>query len=224
MPATGKRVNVIRKLLKITGLGFFLCILSLASLVVISPFYVYAVFNQELPVARVEFQQLGEFEYLARLSTGDFCESEEYTIQGDQFQLDAGFAKWKGPAVLLGFKPRYRLDRLSGRYRDIRRQNSMPGGAHDLAPDLLFDFFTDINRDATDSWLVDTTFGSSVYQDIEPLQSYTIFATEDGLILRTRPILQYEEESGELIIDITQGCAGADNKGFENLLMRINSL
>lgn len=215
---------MIRKLIKITGLGIFLFVLSLAGLLVISPFYVYAVFNQEFPVARIEFQQLGEFEYIARLSTGDFCETGEYVIQGDQFQLDAGFAKWKGAAVLLGFKPRYRLDRLSGRHSDIRRQNSMPGEAHDLAPDLLFDFFTDISRDDTDSWLVDTTFGSSVYQDIEPLQSYTIFATEDSLILRTRPILEYEADSGELLIDISQGCANAENKDFKNLLLRLNSL
>jgi hypothetical protein len=215
---------LIRKLLKITGIITVLAILSVGTLIVVSPFYVYEVFNQELPVGRLEFQKIDEFEYLARLSEGSSCEQAQYKIMGDQFQLDAGFAKWKGPAVLLGFKPRFRLDRLSGRYGNILQQNSLPTLAHDLAPDMLFDFFEDNNRAPHNNWLIDITFGSSVYHNIDPLLSYTILATEDGLILRTTPLFEYEENSDLLVIGIDQACESTSNPNLRNILLDINDI
>jgi hypothetical protein len=215
---------VIRKLLKLTGVITVLAILSVGSLIVVSPFYVYEVFNQELPVGRLEFQKIDEFEFLALLSEGASCEQAQYKILGDQFQLDAGFAKWKGPAVLLGFKPRYRLDRLSGRYGDILQQNSLSTLAHDLAPDLLFDFFEDTNRASDNNWLIDITFGSSVYHNIDPLLSYTVLATEDGLILRTTPLFEYEENSDLLVIGIDRACESSSNPKLRKLLLNINDI
>jgi hypothetical protein len=215
---------LIRKLLKFTGVITVLAILSVGSLFVVSPFYVYQVFNQELPVGRLEFQLTDELEYLAMLTEGSSCNQTQYRILGDQFQLDAGFVKWKGPAVLLGFKPRYRLDRLSGRYRETVQQNSMPTLAHDLAPDLLFDFFDDNNSDSENHWLIDTTYGSSVYHDIDPLLTYTILATEDGLILRTTPLFEYESNSDLLVIGISSACANNPHAKFRDILLDMNSI
>lgn len=186
-----------------------LVLLLLASLLLVSPFYVYEVFNQETPIARLEFQVRGETQYLVRLSQGDFCRQEEFLIRGDQFQLDAGFVKWKGLAVILGFEPRYRLDRLSGRYEDVRQQKSQPIEAFDLAPDMLFDFFDEEGNSSDDNWLVDTSFGASVYQRIDPTLRYTVFATEDSLILRTTPVVDRDE--GNLVITIERGCAETDS-------------
>lgn len=214
---------MIRRFLRFTGIGFFLLLLGIGSLLVLSPFYVYEVFNQEFPIARLEFVRLGEDEYIARLSRGDFCTLEEYLVRGDQFQVDAGFVKWKGPAVLLGFKPRYRLDRLSGRYRDTQLQNTSQGLAHDLAPDMLFDFFSENTRDSTDGWLIDTTFGSSVYYAIDPALRYTVYATEDGLILRSVLARDYRRENGNLVIEINQGC-GNSGVTVRDLFIEFNEL
>lgn len=211
-----------RRLFKFTGIGMLLGIIVIGSLLVISPFYVYEVFNQEFPIAKLQFTRIDDFEYQARLSRGDFCNVEQYRIPGDQFQIDAGFVKWKGPAVLLGFKPRYRLDRLSGRYQETRLQNSKPSQAYDLAPDMLFDFFSENTRTSQDGWLIDTSFGSSVYYAIDPIMQYTVYATEDGLILRSMPVQEFRRENGQLIIDITQGC-GETGTNARTLLLELNA-
>jgi hypothetical protein len=214
---------LIRRLIRFTGAGFLLSLLIVGCLLVLTPFYVYEVFNQEFPIARLEFTPMGDYEYMGRLSRGDFCTQEEYRILGDQFQVDAGFVKWKGPAVLLGFKPRYRLDRLTGRYRDTRLQNTRQGMAHDLAPDMLFDFFSENTRESSDGWLIDTSYGSSVYYAIDPSLRYTVYATEDGLILRSVGIQDIRRENGNLVIEINQGCgdAGTDARG---LLLELNEI
>ena len=213
---------MLRRLIRFTGLGLVLAIVIVGSLLVISPFYIYDVFNQEFPIARLEFTHSGDNAWTAWLSRGDFCTREEYPVMGDQFQVDAGFVKWKGPAVLLGFRPRYRLDRLSGRYRDVQAQNTQTGLAHDLAPDMLFDFFDENTRESTDGWLIDTTYGSSVYYAIDPLLRYTVYATEDGLILRTADILNRDGDNG-LVIEINEGCSDA-GEGARSLFLKLNNL
>ena len=218
---TARYFRLLRKIFRLGGFSVILLLLAVLSLLAVSPFYIYSVFNQELPVARIEFVQLEEKEYLATVTTGNSCIENTYPVFGDQFQLDAGFVKWKGAAVLAGFKPRYRLDRLSGRYSNTREQNTLQTISHDLAPDLVFDFFTDFENNSDNSWLVDTSFGSSVYQEINPLFSYTVYATEDSLILRQTPILQYAQDTGNLVIDITRGCADSST-AFRNLLLKVN--
>lgn len=216
---------MIRKLLRLGGFSVIILLLTVLSLLAVSPFYIYSVFNQEHPVARLEFVQLDAMEYLATVTTGSSCIENTYPVFGDQFQLDVGFVKWKGAAVLAGFKPRFRLDRLSGRYSNTQQQNTLQTISHDLAPDLIFDFFADFENNSgnsgDNSWLVDTSFGSSVYQEIDPLLSYTVYATEDSLILRQTPILEYSEDTGNLVIDINQGCADTSTT-FRNLLLKVN--
>jgi len=188
-----------------------------------APFYIYDRFNQETPVARLSFIKTDDFNYIAQLQQGDFCSNRQFMVLGDQFQLDAGFVKWKGLAVLLGFEPRYRLDRLSGRYSNLNAQNSLETISHNLAPDLLFDFFDETAPEGKQGWLIDTRYGSSVYLSIDPSLLYQIFATEDGLIARTEPILNYNRQNGELQIDITQGCSGSPST-LESMSTSLNRL
>ena len=200
---------MIRKTLKYFRRLTLLSIAGVTALLLSTPFYIYDQFNQETPVARLAFKQTGDYNFTALLQQGDFCSSQAFTILGDQFQLDAGFVKWKGLGVILGFKPRYRLDRLSGRYSDITRQNNLDNLAHNLAPDVLFDFFDENTPAGSSGWLMDTRYGSSVYLNIDPSLRYTVYATEDGLITRAESPAEFIRENGQLQIEITQGCAGS---------------
>ncbi len=212
-----------RRLLKYIRRLLLLTVIVVMALLSSAPFYIYDRFNQESPVARLSFVKTADFNYMAQLQQGDFCTSKQYIVLGDQFQLDAGFVKWKGLGVLLGFEPRYRLDRLSGRFSDLNAQNSLVTISHNLAPDVLFDFFDESTPQGKQGWLIDTRYGSSVYLSIDPLLQYIVFATEDGLIARSEPILNYDRENGGLQIDITQGCAGTPS-GLEKLSKALNTL
>ncbi len=200
-----------------------LTVIVVMALLSSAPFYIYDRFNQETPVARLSFVKTGDFNYMAQLQQGDFCGNRQFKVLGDQFQLDAGFVKWKGLAVLLGFEPRYRLDRLSGRYSSLNAQNSLETISHDLAPDVLFDFFDETTPQGNQGWLIDTRYGSSVYLTIDPSLQYQVFATEDGLIARSQPIQDFKRQNGELQIDITQGCGGSPST-VESMSRSLNSL
>jgi hypothetical protein len=214
---------LLKKIFRLIRRLVLLSVVIVLMLLGVSPFYIYDRFNQETPIARLQFQKTGDYAFIAELSHGDFCTSRYYDLLGDQFQLDAGFVKWNGLGVLLGLSPRYRLDRLSGRYSDVRLQNSEDTLAHDLAPDVLFDFFQENNPEGDSGWLMDTSYGSSIYLTIDPTLSYTVFATEDGLITRSAARQDFNRENGQLVIEVNRGC-GANPALLENLSERVNTL
>ncbi len=180
--------------------------LSLVFLLLATPFYTYSQFNAEEAIAEIEFDKLSEQSYLAHLSTGNLCVTHSYPIQGDQWQLDAQFIKWNGPAVMLGFKSQYQLDRLNGRYADIQQQNSTNNSAIDLSPKLLVTLFPSGRADDNEGLLIDTLYGSSVYMSMDETKRYRIYKTEDALIVRSEERAIPASDDGILTISITKAC------------------
>lgn len=212
---------MLRKLFKFLLLVCIPLLVLLLALLSFSSYWLYDRFNAEHPVAQLEFRPFDDDVYIAVLRTGDLCLPEEFPVYGDQWQLDASFLKWKGPAVALGFESVYRLDRLSGRYSDVAEQNTRRKLSHNLQPDIWFDPFESTLLNAG-NWLVDTQYGSSVYHDIDTSKQYIIYKTEDALITRSRD--RPEPVAGNtLSIRISRACAG--EPGFMDKLARyINQL
>ncbi len=216
------------KLLRWLKWAAVLLIIGSIYLVIAAPFYIHSRFNTQHPIARLQFVRLGEQHYIAELQTptrhrGDFCQSENYPIWGDQWQLDASFLRWKGVAVMLGFESRYRLDRLSGRYHSVERQNARGKLVHSLSPKLWLNLFDGLNLDPENidgqsSILVDTVFGSSVYLNIDTKKVYTVFQTEDGLIAKAQAKPIETVDLGITTITIDKACA--KQSGFVELLAR----
>ncbi|MDX1519594.1 MAG: hypothetical protein R3318_05680 [Gammaproteobacteria bacterium] len=213
---------MIRKTVKF--LVFFLLPLLLAMILLLSfsSYWMYSRFNTEVPVAELTFTPFSENIYIAELRTGDFCLPEEFPVYGDQWQLDASFLKWQGPAVLLGFESLYRLERLSGRYSDINEQNTREKLSHNLKPEVWFDFFESRLLNAAE-WLVDTQYGSSVYHDIETGKKYIVYKTEDALIVKQKPRQDANRENDILTIEISHAC-GKEPDFADRLAARINRL
>jgi hypothetical protein len=213
--------HMLRRLLKFILVIGFPFVLVLVALLSFSSYWLYDRFNIEQPVAELEFKAFADDVYIAVLRSGDFCFPEEFPVYGDQWQLDASFLKWKGPAVTLGFESLYRLDRLSGRYTDVREQNTRRKLSHDLRPELWFDPFESALLNAG-HWLVDTQYGSSVYHDIDTGKKYIIYKTEDALIVKTRE-QPATRDDGMLSIQISRACAQAPG-WTDQLATWINSL
>lgn len=180
-------------------------------LLVMAPFFFYEKFNQETPIAKLEFKAKGHQQYEADLSSGEgFCTRETYAIEGDQAQIDASFMKWPGLMALI-FEPIYRLDRLSGRYREIVDENSKDPPSYDLSPEFLLDPFSYLKLEGQPGELNERYYGSSVYFDINPKLTYTILTTEDGLTVKSESKTIYITQNGELTIPITSACAISPN-------------
>ncbi|MGH8040659.1 MAG: hypothetical protein ACREPN_01300, partial [Rudaea sp.] len=86
----------------------------------------YRLLSAETPVASVQARRLGPQWFSVRVDFPDGSHRSQ-PLRGDEWQLDARVIKWTPRAVTLGAQPLYRLDRLSGRYRDATKaQNTLP--------------------------------------------------------------------------------------------------
>lgn len=135
----------------------------------------------DLPVATVKIHQQGDNQYqIVASATG--LGTRDYTVYGDEWQIDAKVVRWKLPALVSGAPPMYRLERLSGRYRDVQREQSGTRSIYVLddwpAPDIS----------AVKSWIpnwlpfVDVTFGSAAYMPMFDGASYEVLFDQRGAL------------------------------------------
>jgi hypothetical protein len=126
-------------------------------------------------------------------------------VLGDQWRVDAEFLKWKYWALLFGLDSQYRLDRLEGRYRSTAEQNSAPNIAHDLAGGTALDVVGVAGALGTWNFLIDATYGSSTYEEIDTASVYNVYRTQTGII--TRAVPRAAAVPGEpLPVEINRAC------------------
>ncbi len=160
----------------------------------------------ETLIAELTFDATGERQYIAHLRTGDRCDERSFPVLGDQWRVDAEFLKWKYWALLLGLDSQYRLDRLEGRYRAAADQNSQPNLAHDLSERTAVDVVALAESLGSWNFLLDATYGSSTYQDIDVDEIYYVYRTQTGIITRHEPRPVQPTGGEPLQIDIDGAC------------------
>lgn len=185
------------------SLWMIVLLAALAAVLLAASVYTYERLTAETLIAELRFDAAGERRYTARLRTGDRCTERAYPLMGDQFRVDAEFLKWKYWALLLGLDSQYRLDRLEGRYRSVAEQNSQPNVAHDLGERTAIDLVEVAGALGTWNFLLDATYGSSTYEDIDAGRIYSIYRTTTGIITRSteRPAELAPGESFSVIVD-----------------------
>ena len=200
-------MRVARKLLT---LSFVLIVVlgALVALLLSASVYTYRTLTSEAAIAELRFDRTGDREYVASLRTGDGCEVREFPIRGDQWRVDAAFLKWKYWALLLGLDSQYRLDRLSGRYRDVAEQNARPDLAYDLGEETALDVVNVANALGRLNFLLDATYGASTYEDIATDKVFTVYRTTTGIIARSAPRTT-QAEGAPLAVAINQACGAA---------------
>jgi hypothetical protein len=168
--------------------------------------YTYERLTAETLIAELRFDESGERQYVAYLRTGDRCSERTFTVFGDQWRVDAEFLKWKYWALLFGLDSQYRLDRLEGRYRSAAEQNTEPNVAHDLAERTAVDLVDLVGALGTLNFLLDATYGSSTYQDIDVRNVYFVYRTTTGIITRFEPRGEPSPRGEPLSITINNAC------------------
>lgn len=135
-------------------------------------------------VARLTLRQLEPQRYAVRLDGAD-GRHRSFELLGDEWQLDARVLRWRLPALLAGAPNLYRLERLSGRYGDIKQEREAPRSVHALAEDAFPDLWT-LRRQFPD-WLdfVDADFGSAAYLPMLDGARYEVtLGPRGGLVAR----------------------------------------
>jgi hypothetical protein len=193
------RKTVTVSLLLVVVLGALFALLLSAAV------YSYHRLTAETLIAELRFDPTGERAYVAHLRTGDRCDERTFPLIGDQWRVDAEFIKWKYWALLLGLDAQYRLDRLEGRYRNTAEQNQRPNIAHDLGEATAIDVVGLAATLGEWNFLLDASYGSSTYQDIDVGNVHYVYRTQTGIITRSAP--RPAQQQGEpLPIDIDNAC------------------
>ncbi|MEX2523859.1 MAG: hypothetical protein WD750_02795 [Gammaproteobacteria bacterium] len=146
--------------------------------------HTYQRLTYEQPIAELAFSQVGPQRYELRINAAGGG-SGNYRLNGDEWQLDARIMKWKAPATLAGLDARYRLERLSGRYRDINEQRERPQSVYGLTPEEVgLDLWALLGTLARYIDWVDAYYGSAAYLPMADGARYEVVLTQSGLIAR----------------------------------------
>jgi len=144
----------------------------------------YRLLTAETPVATLTSRQLGPQQFAVRMELPDGAH-RSIELRGDEWQLDARVIKWTPRAVALGAQPLYRLDRISGRYRDVTQAQTAPPSVVALGDDSILDLWK-LKQDFP-RWLpwIDADYGSGAFLPLVDGGAYSAtLGTSGGLIAR----------------------------------------
>lgn len=198
-----------RRLIKLSIFSVALVAIGFVFLISASV-HTFSALTDETLIAEVEFERVASQQYVARLRTG--CEDLELPVYGDQWRIDAEFLKWKYWAVVLGLDSQYRLDRFEGRYRGAAEQNARPTLAHDLGRRNVVDIVGLSESLGPLNMLVDASYGSSTYRDIDTASVHRVYKTPTGILTRSEARRPARADGDALPIEISQACG--DEPGY----------
>jgi hypothetical protein len=147
----------------------------------------YYAFSYEKPIAEVVVEPLGS-EKAGRITLVVFSppKLKRFVVHGDQWVIEADIVKWDNWLYLLGLKNRYRLTRLRGRYIKTTEEISQKQTVFALVKDEehpLWKYLYDYG-----AWfpLVNTVYGSAVFQSMGNTKQYQIYIGTTGLLTREK--------------------------------------
>jgi hypothetical protein len=145
----------------------------------------YERLTAEQLVGVIEFSQSAPEEYTARLMI-DGQLDRLLTLRGDEWQLDARVVTWQPPATILGLEPVYQLERLSGRYSSIDREQTEPRTVHGLAEERPLDLWSMVRKFPRLTPGIDAFYGTATYLPMADGARFRVTLSRDALI--SRPI------------------------------------
>ena len=163
-------------------IGLLLLAIAALAVAISINLHTYDRLTHELPVAEVSFQRIEPQHFWADVMIKNNTRTVD--LRGDEWQVDARVLKWHGSAVLLGFDTLYRLDRLSGRYRDLSKEKTGPRTVYGLSEEPGLDLWLIAKRYAR--WIpwVDAVYGSATYMPMVDGARYVVSVGSSGLLAR----------------------------------------
>jgi hypothetical protein len=157
---------------------------GLSLLLLAGALYHFAELGREAHVASIGLRQIEPQRWSARLETPD-GQHRTLELRGDEWQLDARVIRWKLPALLAGAPTLYRLERLSGRYGDVKQELEAPRSVHALSEDAFPDLWTLRRQYPEFLPFVDADYGSAAFLPMLDGARYDVaLGPRGGLVAR----------------------------------------
>lgn len=157
--------------------------IAAAAIVLTFAYYSYDRLTAEQVVSSIEFRAAGPDLFEARLMTPGRTD-RLFELRGDEWQIDARLINWKPPVTILGLDPIYRLERLSGRYSAIDREQREARTVHALSERQPVDLWQLARRFPVLLPGVDAYYGTATYVPMADGARYHISLSRDALIAR----------------------------------------
>jgi hypothetical protein len=181
-------VSKIKKLKLISSVSRFLTFLifafvSLTLSIILFGTQGYQSLTKEEQVAVVKISPIDKQVFNARLILQN-GEQQLFNLKGDELLIDAYILKWKPWVNILGIHTAYRLERVSGRYKDINDEKQKERSifaiknANDAGIAKWRDDYSFL------SFLLDVEHGSASFVNADITSEYELMVTTDGLLIR----------------------------------------
>lgn len=149
----------------------------------------YRALMREDVAARIVVKPAGPQRFHATFRFPDGREAT-YELAGDEIYVDAHILKWHPYANWIGLHTAYELDRVGGRYHDIKDERAAPRTLHALARDKPVDLYG-LRRNYTFlAPLVDAEYGSATFVPVRQPAEFELRVSTTGLLIRESVPLQ----------------------------------
>lgn len=157
-------------------------------LLVISNLTTYQRLTSERDILLISIDKISAQNYQVKLNYIESSENrnpETVYLQGDEWRLEAKILKWKGWANLLGMDSYYQLERISGRYRDIKQATIKPVSAFQLTHQQRGINLWELKRLMKSNLpFLDAYFGQAVFLPLRDEAIFAISINQTGLVAR----------------------------------------
>jgi hypothetical protein len=137
----------------------------------------------EETAAVVRIDPLGAKSFMAHFTFPD-GRVASYKLAGDELYVDAHILKWKPFVNILGLHTAYELDRVTGRYIDVKDELLSPRTVFPISQDKPLNMFNLRQRYFFLHKLLDAEYGSATFINSEKPAQFEIRVSTTGLLIR----------------------------------------
>ena len=143
----------------------------------------YLALTHEATAAIVKTEPLGAKEFTAHFRFPDGREAS-YRLSGDAPYVDAHILKWKPLVNMLGLQTAYELDRVAGRYMELKEERENIRTVFHLSRDKPVNMFSLRQRYSLFRPLLDAEYGSASFINSDKPAQFEIRVSATGLLIR----------------------------------------
>jgi len=143
----------------------------------------YRALTYEETAATIRIEPLAAKSFMAHFTFPDGRQAS-YKLAGDELYVDAHILKWKHFVNILGLHTAYELDRVTGRYIDVKDELVAPRTVFVLSPERPLNMFNLRQRYFFLGSLLDADYGSATFINSDKPASFEIRVSTTGLLIR----------------------------------------